>query len=37
MRTILIAHRDAEFAEKLAAELRYAGYRIIDCPGPWPH
>jgi len=36
MRTILIAHRDVQFAEKLAAELRETGYRVIDCPGPWP-
>ncbi len=36
MRTILIAHRDQIFAEQLAAELRHAGYNIIDCPGPWP-
>jgi hypothetical protein len=36
MRTILIAHRDVTFAEQLAAELRQAGYHVIDCPGPWP-
>jgi hypothetical protein len=36
MRTILIAHRDAAFSELLAAELRGAGYHVIDCPGPWP-
>lgn len=36
MRTILIAHRDVTFAEQLAAELRHAGYRVIECPGPWP-
>jgi hypothetical protein len=36
MRTILIAHRDVTFAEELAAELRQAGYHVIDCPGPWP-
>ena len=36
MWTVLIAHHDAAFAEQLAAELRTAGYRIIDCSGPWP-
>ena len=36
MRTIVIAHRDVTFAEQLAAELRAGGYRVIDCPGPWP-
>jgi hypothetical protein len=36
MRTILIAHRDAAFAEQLAAELRGWDYRVIDCPGPLP-
>ncbi|HEY1296842.1 MAG TPA: hypothetical protein VGJ60_27500 [Chloroflexota bacterium] len=36
MRTILIAHRDADFAEQLAVELRAWGYRVIDCPGPLP-
>jgi hypothetical protein len=36
MRTVLIAHRDVAFAEQLAAELRQAGYHVIDCPGPWP-
>ena len=36
MRTILIAHHDQSFTEQLAAELRESGYRVIDCPGPWP-
>jgi hypothetical protein len=36
MRTVLIAHRDVAFAQQLAAELRQAGYRVIECPGPWP-
>jgi hypothetical protein len=36
MRTILIAHRDEAFAEQLTAELRGAGYHVIDCAGPWP-
>jgi hypothetical protein len=36
MRTILIAHRDAAFAEQLATELRAWGYRVIQCPGPLP-
>jgi hypothetical protein len=36
MRTILIAHRDVAYAAQLAAELRQAGYHVIDCPGPWP-
>jgi hypothetical protein len=36
MRTILIAHRDADFAEQLTMELRAWGYRVIDCPGPLP-
>jgi hypothetical protein len=36
MRTILIAHRDAAFAEQLAIELHAWGYRVIDCPGPLP-
>jgi hypothetical protein len=34
--TILIAHRDATFAEHLTTELRKGGYRVIDCGGPWP-
>src|SRR5919199_6151173 len=36
MRTIPIAHRDTTFAAQLTAELRQAGYRVIECPGPWP-
>jgi hypothetical protein len=36
MRTILIAHTDADFAEQLATGLRAWGYRVIDCPGPLP-
>ena len=36
MRTILIAHRDADFAEQLTIGLRAWGYRVIDCPGPLP-
>lgn len=36
MRTILVAHRDVAFAAQLVAELRHAGYHVIDCPGPWP-
>jgi hypothetical protein len=36
MRTVLIAHRDITFAAQLAVELRQAGYRVIECPGPWP-
>ncbi len=36
MRTILIAHKDVEFSNSLVAELRAAGYHVIDCPGPWP-
>ena len=36
MRTILIAHRDADFADQLAGELRDWGYRVIECPGPLP-
>jgi hypothetical protein len=36
MRTILIAHRDADFAEQLTIALRAWGYRVIDCPGPLP-
>jgi hypothetical protein len=36
MRTVLIAHRDVTFAAQLAVELRQAGYRVIECPGPWP-
>lgn len=36
MRTILIAQREVTFAAQLAAELRQAGYRVIECPGPWP-
>src|SRR5262252_3739530 len=36
MRTILIAHRDADFADELATELRAWGYRVIACPGPLP-
>jgi hypothetical protein len=34
--TILIAHRDVEFAEQLGSVLRNGGYRVIGCPGPWP-
>src|SRR5579859_5365832 len=36
MRTILIAHHDAIYAEQLADELRGWGYHVIDCPGPLP-
>lgn len=36
MRTVLIAHRDVEFASTLAARLSGVGYRTIICPGPWP-
>jgi hypothetical protein len=36
MRTILIAHREVDFAEQLASELRTWGYRVIACPGPLP-
>ena len=36
MWTVLIAHHDVAFTEQLAAELREAGYRVIDCAGPWP-
>jgi hypothetical protein len=36
MRTILVAHRNADFAEQLSTELRAWGYRVIDCPGPLP-
>jgi hypothetical protein len=36
MRTILIAHRDEDFAEQLTGELRAWGLRVISCPGPLP-
>lgn len=37
MHSILIAHRDVEFAEQLARYLRASGYfTIVTCPGPWP-
>ena len=37
MHTILIAHRDAAFADDLTARLRAGGYYcLIECPGPWP-
>jgi len=36
MRSILIAQRDVTYSNQLAAELRQAGYHVIDCPGPWP-
>jgi hypothetical protein len=36
MRTILIAHPDAAFAERLTTRLRAWGFRVIDCPGPLP-
>ena len=36
MHTILIAHRDPEYSEQLAADLRAAGFRVITCGGPWP-
>ncbi len=36
MRSILIAHRDVAFSNQLTADLRNAGYHVIDCPGPWP-
>jgi len=36
MQTILIAHRDVNFAQELAADLRAWGYRVIHCPGPLP-
>lgn len=36
MRTVLIAHRDIDFAEQLADDLHQGGYRVILCPGPLP-
>jgi hypothetical protein len=36
MRTIIIAQRDSQFADRLAAVLRDGGYRAVTCPGPWP-
>ena len=36
MKTILIAHRDAAFAEHLTADLRTGGFHVIDCSGPQP-
>ena len=36
MLSVLIAQRDAEFANSLAALLEVAGYRPIICAGPWP-
>ena len=36
MQTVLIAHGDTAFAEKLTRELRADGYSVIDCAGPWP-
>jgi hypothetical protein len=36
MKTILIAHRDAAFAERLTADLRSGGFHVIDCSGPQP-
>jgi hypothetical protein len=36
MQTVLIAHRDPAYAEQLASDLRQAGFRVIDCGGPWP-
>ena len=36
MKTILIAHQNPAFAERLAADLRGDGYHVIDCSGPMP-
>lgn len=36
MRTVLIAHANAAFANTLSSRLVLAGYRTITCPGPWP-
>jgi hypothetical protein len=37
MKTILIAHHDVGFAERLASQLRRSGYyTVVSCPGPWP-
>jgi hypothetical protein len=36
MRTVLIAHRDAEIASSLEADFRRVGYHINTCPGPFP-
>src|SRR5436190_20242874 len=36
LRSILIAHKDVEFSNSLVAELRAAGYHVIECPGQWP-
>jgi hypothetical protein len=36
MKTILIAHRDADFAERLTTDLRASGFHVIDCSGPQP-
>ncbi len=31
----MIAQHDVDFSKVLAAEMREAGYHVIDCPGPW--
>jgi hypothetical protein len=36
MPTILIAQRDATFADALTTQLHDCGFRVISCPGPWP-
>ena len=37
MHTVLIAHGDVAFAERLAAVLHASGsYCVTTCPGPWP-
>jgi hypothetical protein len=36
MHTVLIANRNPPYAEQLASDLRQAGFRVIDCGGPWP-
>jgi hypothetical protein len=36
MPTILIAHRDSVFTDRLAADLRRDGYCVVTCPGPVP-
>lgn len=36
MYSVLIAQHDVPFAERLSAQLRSEGFRVITCPGPWP-
>ena len=36
MQTVLLALRDERYTEMLMSQLHACGFRVINCPGPWP-